>query len=74
MQKYAEKHRQAGKGFGFGLVGKNDTARALSAQYHKDGSEILISQCARILVSDTQAYCQFENSVVVPMAVAIGYK
>ncbi len=44
LQNYAEKHRAKGNGFGFGLVGPADTARTLSARYHKDGSEILISQ------------------------------
>ena len=88
LQKYAEKHRLAGNGFGFGLFGPNDVARTLSARYHKDGSEILIKQnrknprrltpreAARIMgfpdsfqitVSDTQAYRQFGNSVVVPL-------
>lgn len=92
LQAYAEKHRQKGNGFGFGLVGPEDTARTLSARYHKDGSEILVRQegnrprrltpreCARLMgfdagrksefiipVSDTQAYRQFGNSVVVPV-------
>ena len=89
LQNYAKKHQAAGNGFGFGLVTGNDIARTLSARYHKDGSEILISQgprknprrltpreCAKlmgypddfkILVSDTQAYRQFGNSVVVPV-------
>ncbi len=92
LQEYAEKHRKKGNGFGFGLVGPEDTARTLSARYHKDGSEILIRQegtrprrltpreCARLMgfdegrtpefripVSDTQAYRQFGNSVVVPV-------
>jgi DNA (cytosine-5)-methyltransferase 1 len=89
LQNYAAKHRAAGNGFGFGLVTENDTARTLSARYHKDGSEILIAQnhgrnprrlmpreCARLMgypedfkipVSDTQAYRQFGNSVVVPV-------
>jgi len=92
LQAYAEKHRLKGNGFGFGLVGPEDTARTLSARYHKDGSEILIRQegrrprrltpreCARLMgfdegrtpefripVSDTQAYRQFGNSVVVPV-------
>ncbi|MDE3195548.1 MAG: DNA (cytosine-5-)-methyltransferase, partial [Acidobacteriota bacterium] len=88
LQAYAEKHRQAGNGFGFGLVGRESVARTLSARYHKDGSEILVSrgtgmnprrltprECARLMgypdsfripVSDTQAYRQFGNSVVVP--------
>jgi DNA (cytosine-5)-methyltransferase 1 len=92
LQNYAAKHKAAGNGFGFGLVGPDDTARTLSARYHKDGSEILIKQgrgrnprrltpdeCAllmgyeefEIVVSDTQAYRQFGNSVVVPVVTAI---
>lgn len=88
LQNYADKHKAAGNGFGFGLVTGKDTTRTLSARYHKDGSEILIAQrgknprrltpreCARlmgypddykIIVSDTQAYRQFGNSVVVPV-------
>lgn len=44
LQQYAEKHRQKGNGFGFGLVGPQDVARTLSARYYKDGSEILIDR------------------------------
>jgi DNA (cytosine-5)-methyltransferase 1 len=93
LQRYAEKHRAKGNGFGFGLVEPDGTARTLSARYYKDGSEILIYQgrrknprrltpreCARLMgfpdsyripVSDTQAYKQFGNSVVVPVVAAI---
>jgi DNA (cytosine-5)-methyltransferase 1 len=89
LQTYAEKHRKAGNGFGYGLVDGNRVARTLSARYYKDGSEILVLQdksprprrltpreCARLMgfpdtfkipVSDTQAYRQFGNSVVVPV-------
>jgi DNA (cytosine-5)-methyltransferase 1 len=87
LQAYAEKHRAAGNGFGFGLVRPGDITRTLSARYYKDGSEILVWQgenknprrltpreCARLMgfpdtfripVSDTRAYKQFGNSVVV---------
>ena len=44
LQGYAEKHRAAGNGFGFGLVPPHDVARTLPARYYKDGSEILVSQ------------------------------
>lgn len=44
LQGYAEKHKAAGNGFGFGLVTPDDVARTLSARYYKDGSEILVSQ------------------------------
>ena len=92
LENYAAKHRARGNGFGFGLVGPDDTSRTLSARYYKDGSEILVRQhkkrprrltpreCARLMgfdgpgrprfeipVSDTQAYKQFGNAVVIPV-------
>lgn len=96
LQKYAEKHKEKGNGFGFGLVGPKDVTRTLSARYYKDGSEILVKQnrknprrltpreCSRLMgfddpkgskfiipVSDTQAYKQFGNAVVVPVVKAV---
>jgi len=47
LQGYAAKHKTAGNGFGFGLVGRGDTCRTLSARYYKDGSEILVAQRGR---------------------------
>jgi len=47
LQGYADKHKAAGNGFGFGLVTGKDVARTLSARYYKDGSEILVSQGKR---------------------------
>ena len=44
LQDYADKHRAAGNGFGFGLVDGDSIARTLSARYYKDGSEILVSR------------------------------
>jgi DNA (cytosine-5)-methyltransferase 1 len=44
LKDYAEKHRQKGNGFGFGLNAPHQSARTLSARYYKDGSEILIDQ------------------------------
>jgi len=97
LKAYKEKHQKKGNGFGYSRVTKKDTARTLSARYHKDGSEILVSrgrgnprrltprECARLMgftstyfpggfkipVSDTQAYRQFGNSVVVPVIAKI---
>ena len=48
LQGYADKHKAAGNGFGFGLVTGKDISRTLSARYFKDGSEILISQGKRL--------------------------
>jgi DNA (cytosine-5)-methyltransferase 1 len=47
LKNYAEKHKKAGNGFGFGLVKPDDIARTLSARYYKDGSEILVYQGKR---------------------------
>ena len=47
LQRYAEKHRAAGNGFGFGIAPLNGVSRTLSARYYKDGSEILIDQKGR---------------------------
>lgn len=91
LQDYRKKHEGAGNGFGYSLFGPEGVTRTLSARYHKDGSEVLVSQkgtrprrltpveCARLMgfehgdrnwkipVSDTQAYRQFGNAVVVPV-------
>lgn len=89
LQRYAEKHKAKGNGFGYGLADLKGITRTLSARYYKDGSEILIPQegknprrlspaeCSRLMgfpkkywhlpVSDTQAYKQFGNAVVVPV-------
>lgn len=47
LQKYAEKHRAAGNGFGFGMAYPDSVTRTLSARYYKDGSEILVWQGKR---------------------------
>lgn len=44
LQAYAEKHKEKGNGFGFGMADLNGITRTLSARYYKDGSEILIPQ------------------------------
>ncbi len=44
LQKYREKHRKKGNGFGYSLAKLDDVSRTMSARYYKDGSEILIDQ------------------------------
>ena len=75
LQEYAARHRRRGNGFGFGLVGPDDTSRTLSARYYKDGSEILIRQdeanprrltpreCARLMGFDGPGQSEFEIPV-----------
>lgn len=75
LQEYARKHKAKGNGFGFGLVGPEDTSRTLSARYYKDGSEILVKQegerprrltpreCARLMGFDRPGEAKFEIPV-----------
>lgn len=82
LQAYALKHRSAGNGFGFGLVGPEDVTRTLSARYYKDGSEILVRQegrnprrltpreCARLMGFDGPA----ESNFVIPVSDTRAYK
>ena len=44
LQKYAERHRAKGNGFGFGLANLKSHTRTLVARYYKDGSGILVPQ------------------------------
>lgn len=82
LQDYARKHRAAGNGFGFGLVGPEDISRTLSARYYKDGSEILVKQegknprrltpreCARLMGFDRAN----ENRFAIPVSDTQAYK
>ena len=82
LQRYAEKHRAAGNGFGFGLVGPEDSSRTLSARYYKDGSEILVRrgrqnprrltprECARLMGFDKPG----ESRFVIPVSDTQAYK
>lgn len=44
LQQYAQKHKAAGNGFGYGLTHRSGVARTLSARYYKDGSEVLVAR------------------------------
>lgn len=82
LQQYAAKHRAKGNGFGFGLVGPEDTARTLSARYYKDGSEILVRQegtnprrltpreCARLMGFDRDRFSRF----IIPVSDTQAYR
>jgi DNA (cytosine-5)-methyltransferase 1 len=73
LQAYAAKHRAAGNGFGFGLVGSEVL---ISQGPNKRPRRLTPREAARLMgypddfvipVSDAQAYRQFGNSVVVPV-------
>ena len=80
LQNYAEKHRRKGNGFGFGLVDpqKDKVTRTLSARYHKDGSEILISQNGknprRLTPQECKRLMGFPDWFVIPVSDAQSYR
>lgn len=77
LKNYAEKHKKAGNGFGFGKVTPEDrSTRTLSARYYKDGSEILLDrgprkrprrltprECARLMGFDLPGESRFRIPV-----------
>lgn len=78
LRDYAMKHRAAGNGFGYGLVGPQSVSRTLSARYYKDGSEILVRtegetprrltprECARLM--------GFPDTYVIPVSDVQAYR
>lgn len=84
LKAYANKHKQAGNGFGFGKVTANDrSTRTLSARYYKDGSEVLVDrgqrkrprrltprECARLMGFDKSG----ESKFVIPVSDTQSYK
>lgn len=78
LQNYAAKHRAAGNGFGYGLIGPDNTTRTLSARYYKDGSEILVRQHGKNPRRLTPRECArlqgFPDSFVIPVSDTQAYK
>lgn len=79
LRDYADKHRAAGNGFGYGLVGTEDTCRTLSARYYKDGSEILVKQSdgrnpRRLTPRECARLMGFPDSFRIPVSDMQAYK
>ena len=79
LQDYAEKHRRKGNGFGYGLFGRHDIARTLSARYYKDGSEILIkvprsSRPRRLTPRECARLQGFPENFKIPVSDTQAYK
>jgi DNA (cytosine-5)-methyltransferase 1 len=83
LQEYAARHKAKGNGFGYGLVGRDDIARTLSARYYKDGAEVLVNrgtgktprrltprECARLMGFDRPDLPRFE----IPISDTQAYK
>ena len=77
-QAYANKHREAGNGFGYSLVAHDSVARTLSARYRKDGSEILVSQASHAPRLLTPRECArlmgFPDSFRIPVSDTQSYR
>lgn len=78
LQNYAAKHRAAGNGFGYGLIGPDSTTRTLSARYYKDGSEILVRQDdenpRRLTPRECARLQGFPDSFVIPVSDTQAYR
>ena len=78
LQQYALNHRAKGNGFGFGLVGPEDTARTLSARYYKDGSEILVRRSRgnprRLTPRECARLMGYPDSFKIPVSDTQAYK
>jgi DNA (cytosine-5)-methyltransferase 1 len=78
LQNYAEKHRQKGNGFGYGLFDGSSVARTLSARYYKDGSEILIkvpgSNPRRLTPRECARLMGYDDSFKIPVSDTQAYK
>jgi DNA (cytosine-5)-methyltransferase 1 len=78
LQDYAEKHRQKGNGFGYGLFDGGSVARTLSARYYKDGSEILIkvpnSNPRRLTPRECARLMGFNEKYVIPVSDSQAYR
>jgi DNA (cytosine-5)-methyltransferase 1 len=84
LKNYADKHKAAGNGFGFGKVNaQSRSTRTLSARYYKDGSEVLIDrgenerprrltprECSRLMGFDSPGQSDF----VIPVSDTQSYK
>ena len=79
LQRYADKHKAKGNGFGFGLAYRDSIARTLSARYYKDGSEILIYQGdninpRRLTPRECARLMGYDDSYIIPVADTNAYK
>jgi DNA (cytosine-5)-methyltransferase 1 len=78
LRTYAEKHKQAGNGFGYGIAPRDGVARTLSARYFKDGSEILIAQTGknprRLTPRECARLMGFPDTFRIPVSDTQAYK
>lgn len=78
LQNYANKHKEKGNGFGFGMTDLSGISRTLSARYYKDGSEILLPQDGlnprRLTPRECARLQGFPDSFIIPVSDNQSYK
>jgi len=78
LQGYAQKHKEKGNGFGFGLTNLDGISRTISARYYKDGAEILIPQKdknpRRLAPRECARLQGFPDKFVIPVSDNQAYK
>jgi DNA (cytosine-5)-methyltransferase 1 len=78
LREYAQRHRERGNGFGYGLADLDGVSRTLSARYYKDGSEILIPQSGknprRLTPRECARLMGFPDSFRIPVSDAQAYR
>ncbi len=78
LQRYAQKHKEKGNGFGFGMPDLEGVSRTLSARYYKDGSEILIKQTdsnpRRLTPRECARLQGFPEDFIIPVSDTQSYK
>lgn len=79
LQEYKKKHEAKGNGFGYGLVTPSDTCRTLSARYHKDGSEILVSRGSgenprRLTPRECARLMGYPDEMIIPVSNTQAYR
>lgn len=79
LRAYAQKHKEKGNGFGYGLVDMNGITRTMSARYYKDGSEILIPQDGlnprRLTIRESARLLGYpDNFIIGKVSMNQGYK
>ncbi|WP_240417530.1 DNA (cytosine-5-)-methyltransferase [Paenibacillus periandrae] len=79
LKNYAQKHKEKGNGFGYGLADLDGHTRTLSARYYKDGSEILIPQGddknpRRLTPKECQKLQGFPDWFEIPVSDTAAYK
>ncbi|NVK37484.1 MAG: DNA (cytosine-5-)-methyltransferase [Gammaproteobacteria bacterium] len=79
LKDYKKKHEAKGNGFGYGMVTRDSVARTMSARYHKDGAEILVSRGARknprrLTPREAARLMGYKDSFIIPVSDTQSYR